>query len=157
GVNLTLPNAATCIGGNANGNGWIPIGVEVRLAGLPGPDIDGPSCSTLHQNTTASRFTDCYVDPNMIREWKQNTSPIPPEIQDVNLNGPSSACRFDMHFTTVATGCSGGLTAHIDWGTRALPHGVYTVTVGGSTQTVNGPASPTGDWTFSGVVNPAAS
>jgi hypothetical protein len=134
--------------------------VEIRLAGRAGVDLDTPSCNTLHQNSTTSAYADCYTDPGMIRVFKPtNTSPVPPAIGNVTLGGPSAACKYDLHFTTVSTGCSGGATVTMNWGTHTGPtltHAVYTVTVGSVTQTVNAPASPNIDWSFAGAITPAA-
>src|SRR5262249_14448037 len=133
----------------------------IRLAGLPGVDIDGPSCSALHAGGNgAIKYADCYSDSAMIRDWKStNTSPEPPLIEDVNLNSPTAACKFDLHFTTVGTGCTGGATVSMDWGARydpaTLSHAHYTVTVNGITQTRDAPTSPNTPWNFFGI-NPAA-
>ena len=163
-VSLNIANlGATCIGGDVNGNGWISIGVEIRLAGLQGADIDTPTCAQLHDtsNSGAIKYVDCYSDPGMVRAWKPtNTSPIPPSITDVKLGGASVACQFDLHFTTVSPGCSGSATATMDWGNHfgsTLTHAVYTVTVGSATQTVNAPTSPNTTWSFPAAVTPAAS
>ena len=84
----------------------------------------------------------------------------PPVIKNVNLNSAANACRYDLHFTTVSTGCSGSATLTIAWGDRYdttnLSHAQYSVTMSSGTQTRNAPTDPNTPWTFNGL-NPPAS
>jgi hypothetical protein len=166
GSNLSINTLSSQLGPMCQGgatNGWIPIGVEIRLAGRAGVDIDGPSCSTLHQNTLAARFADCYSDPAMIRAWDGADPTIgPPVFNDVKLFNGSPLCKYDPHFTRVTPpACSFGGRVNVLWGDRPgalsdTSHVSYSLTLNGVPLTPD-QAGKDGDWSVGSGLNPAAS
>src|SRR5581483_6299782 len=88
-ITFDLPTGATCRGGGADGNGYIPVGIEVRVAAKvkvsasqPTPDIDGPTCAQLQ----AMKYADCWTDLTEVRVWKPgNADTGPPSFADVHL------------------------------------------------------------------------
>ncbi len=154
---ISLPTGGTCLGGNAQGqNGFIPIGVEIRVAGFSWINLDSASCNTLH-NTT--RYADCWRDPIAVRVWDApalNTGD--PVVGDVRLinSGGSPACQYDPHFTSTA-GCSTLANVDVTWGDRVGPtlsHATYTVSL--NSTVLAAPAGWNGTWSGSGLL-PGAS
>jgi Putative Flp pilus-assembly TadE/G-like len=137
-IGLQMPARTTCAGMD-----YIPVGVEIRVAGKtsPGIDLDSTDCATL----SAMRYADCFTDLTEIRVWngKPPTYPNPPEVEDVRLSNTS--CNPDSYFTRTASCGTQQATVNILWGAARLDpvnlsHATYTVSLNGSALT------PPADW-----------
>ena len=142
-IAFTLPSGATCKGGGADGNGYIPLGIEVRVAGKVDttPDINGPTCSDLFNNT---KYADCWTDLTEIRDWKDGDANTgPPVFRNVHHFNAVPTCQYDPYFTRVAA-CSLAANVDVQWGDPLLggrpgnygaPGVTYTVTLNGASLT----------------------
>lgn len=144
-ISFTLPTGATCRGGGADGNGYLPLGVEVRVAGKVDttPDIDGPTCAQL----VSTKYADCWTDLTEIRDWKDGDADTgQPVFRNVHHFNAVPSCQYDPYFTRVAA-CSLGANVEVDWGNPAnggrpgsygSPGVTYTVKLNGVTLTPAG-------------------
>ena len=108
-IPLEVPPKAGC------GQDYIPIGVEVRVAGRTGIDIDVDSataCATL----AAGRFTGCWSRLSEIRAWKSR-DPLPalqnPLFKNVTLS--AGTCAADPYLARTPS-CTSFVSVDVDWG-----------------------------------------
>ncbi len=160
-ISFTLPSGAACRGAHQGVNGYIPVGVEVRVAGFSWVDLDSSSCSQLHQNVAASRYADCWSDPAEIRVWKDGNpngysdrTAADPVVRNVKLSagGGGTACQYDPHFSWTQ-GCSTSASVDVDWGDRVgatLPNATYSISLNGVP--LADPGGHTGTWTATGAI-----
>ena len=137
---LTMPASAGC------GQAYVPIGVEIRVAGRD-VDIDTPSCATL----SSSRFTGCWSRLSEIRAWKQRdpaVTPYNPVFGDVVLG--TAGCSPDSYFSRTPS-CASSVSVNVDWGdlddgTRNVPAN-FSVKIQGQALSPPAGANASGTWT----------
>ena len=142
GFEVTLPDTPCAAG-------YVPIGMEVRLAadlGAGTPDLDGSNCSAL----AAGEFTKNRITRiSSLRVWPSTPPPLAePRITTLSVSG--GTCAPDALFASNAdASCTFDLSVEVDWqqldeGSRAVPAN-FSVAVNGVP--LAGPTDITGAWT----------
>jgi Putative Flp pilus-assembly TadE/G-like len=148
-IPLTIPPSAHCLGSE-----YIPVGVEMRIAGRPSPQVDlNQECSAI----APLRFADCWSDLSRIRVYKDTPS-TEPWFQGVVLTGSGTdGCSFEPYFARNRTHCTYEVSVNMDV-TDML--GSATLDIADNfTLSVNGtPLSPsqgtaTGSWASDGTID----
>jgi hypothetical protein len=139
---------------DCGGRGYLPVGVEVRIASRDEVDFN-QSCATL----LASKFADCFRDISLIRVWPDGNPSSHPLIKQVTLNG-GCASRADAYFGPY-TGlqpvggrtCNYGASVNVDFGNRYPASNNFKVQVNGvDLLPPNGAGgNPTGTWVTNGT------
>ena len=143
---LTLPDYDPSCGD------YLAIGEQVRLASRDEVNIDAP-CQTL----VTADYADCFTRLSQIRLYNDGNGDAQIRITNVTLTG--GCPTQDPYFGTPPVGstqCSYGVSATINWGTRADGNkaivGNFTVTANGATlQPTGGAAGINGLWTTNGT------
>jgi Flp pilus assembly protein TadG len=158
---IPIPAPATgspaCNAGNTLD--YIPIAVEVRVAGRKDIDLDPATaarCTQLQSATSA----DCFRRISEIRVYRPDNGLFGdrPQIRDVTFSpSGSSPCVLDPYYTRLAVGatnCTFDASVFMDWGSRPLaPDGQFeaTIQVGSGTPRNLAGSPPQGPWVASGI------
>jgi Flp pilus assembly protein TadG len=138
---------------------YIPIGVEVRVAGRKDINLDPPTtarCTALQPATSA----DCFQRISEIRVYRPDNGLFGdrPQIRDVTFSpSGTSPCALDPYYTRLTPGaanCTFDASVFMDWGSRPLaPDGEFeaTIQVGSGTPRSLAGSAPQGPWVASGI------
>ena len=140
---------------------YVPIGVEVRVAGRK--DIDSTrrrcTCTALQTATSA----DCFKRISDIRVTSRkagSSATVRRSATSRSAASGTSPCALDPFYARLALGatnCTFDATAYMDWGSRPLPSdgGQYeaTIQVGSGTprRLAGSPVGGVGPWVASGI------
>ena len=128
-VPLQLPPPTDCVAGE-----YIPIGVEVRVAGRPAPQVNlDQDCAVV----AALRFADCWTRISEIRAWKDDPESTPyfTRVELTPASGPD-ACSADPYFARNTVHCRYDVLVEVDWQDRddgdKNVHSNFSLTVNGT-------------------------
>ena len=146
-IPLTVPPSAHCAG-----QSYIPVGVEVRVAGRNWINLD-QDCTAI----APLRFADCWSDLSRIRVFKDTPS-TEPWFKTVALTASGTdGCSADPYFARNQTHCTYSVVVHMDvvdmLGNPALDVAAnFTLRVNGTSLTPS-QTTATGTWVSSGAID----